>query len=272
MVCLIHSTLILSLFLYYLLYTPSIKKDDWDFPAVIALHSPPCPIGNSDPKIKVDKKWVYISRDTAMKFGSIQLLCAYLQTQDADPSKCFSEDMRDHLVLHNVLVMQCILEYLVVHLHYYQMGANVIAKDFMADFDVIVERHTKLILEFPFAISRYMTRRSSRETTFTREKKFRERLRCIVTANMSEAEMITKAVEALMFQGDKRRDFSKQESMLKRSACGIGLCNNIHERIKSAMVSENREWVKNNAEENTNTFRASESTFLDTFEDDDWSN
>jgi hypothetical protein len=151
------------------------------------------------------------------------------------------------------------------------MGANVIVKDIMAHFNVIDGQYTKLILKFPFAISRYMTKRLSNEPSFSKDSHFRDTLRCIAAANMNEEEIIAKAVKALIFRGDKRRQLSDQKRLLKGSASGIGLCNSIHEGIKSEMVSNYREWAKKKTKEKTNALIASEGTFLDKFADDDWS-
>mmetsp|Transcript_27434 Transcript_27434/g.46613 ORF Transcript_27434/g.46613 Transcript_27434/m.46613 type:complete len:264 (-) Transcript_27434:26-817(-) len=226
----------------------SYKEGRWAYPALIILHGPPCPIMNSDLKVEVDRKWINTSRKTSVAMTALDEFAKMLRTPDAN--QLFSGDLNDYLVLGNILVMQCMIEYLVVHLHYYRYGTSVIAKDLRVDFDVLCPEHTGLILK---GTPRLCSNKPDQKRDYHVHTKLRNALS---QTKKSEQERIDNCVEILRklspdytTEEDKERRLREQKQHLKRAVGKIGLDHRIRKQILNAWKLKLKERIQDLTEE-----------------------
>eukprot|EP00985_Skeletonema_marinoi_P023313 scaffold15450_cov66-Skeletonema_marinoi.AAC.1 len=210
---------------------------------------------NSDPKVAVDEKWVNISRKRAFGMAFLGEFSKFIRKTNAQ--KQFSNDMSEYDILGNIVIMQSLIEYLVVHLHYYRYGASVMAKDFRVPFDVFCQDHTSLILSYPGCLSksslfeRYVAKR--RPTSLQKKDKLlRDRLRCCLSLNQEDQiKIAADMVREYRTEGKARtlRTETNQDEILENAHSKIGIEEVIFSDIKSSLekLEDNR---KTNLHEN----------------------
>mmetsp|Transcript_14177 Transcript_14177/g.28929 ORF Transcript_14177/g.28929 Transcript_14177/m.28929 type:complete len:711 (+) Transcript_14177:74-2206(+) len=226
----------------------SYKEGHWAYPALIILHGPPCPIMNSDPKVEVDRKWINTSRKTSVAMTALDEFAKMLRTPDAN--QLFSKDFNDYLVLGNILVMQCMIEYLVVNLHLHRMAASVIAKDLRVNYNVLCQEHTGLILK---GTPRLCGKKPGQKRDFRVHTKLRNALS---QTKKSEQERINNCVEILRkllpdytTEEDKERRLRAQKQQLRRAVGKIGLDDRIRKQILNAWKLKLKERIQDLTEE-----------------------
>eukprot|EP00984_Skeletonema_dohrnii_P008019 scaffold2944_cov155-Skeletonema_dohrnii-CCMP3373.AAC.36 len=225
----------------------SYKEREWEYPAIILHHDPPCPIMNSDPKEKVDRKWINTSRKTSVAITALDEFAKFLINADA---RSFSEDLKDYPILGNITVMQCMIEYLVVHLHYYRYGTSVIAKDLRVDFDVLRPEHTGLLMSDTPRLTKF-------EPSSQKDRQIGDKLRCILSKG--GADQIDSAAKLIHNNDGKRRSHSKQVKMLQNFSKQIGLDNELFKEIKTTLDQWEESRVEKEAENKKQVAQATES-------------
>ena len=233
------------------------------------LHRPPCPIMNSDPKVPVDKQWIEKSHNRSVDMAALDEWANWLKTADA-PNK-FSKSMSDYKVLGNIPMMQCMIEYLVVHLHYYRMGASVIAKDMRVgvDLDVLRKPYTmKIYEEIPSL--------NVEEPAQEADHNIGDKLRCLLSRmdimSTVDDDKILRAAELIEKHQapdllGKVRKFSDQVRLLESIHESSGLVQEVYDQIKDVLEQWKRERIENAAKTQTAHYGSMEDQYAEGVED-----
>lgn len=220
------------------------------------LHGPPCPIMNSDPKVPVDKQWIEKSHNRSVDMAALDEWTNWLKTAGAP--KSFSKSMSDYKILGNIPMLQCMIEYLVVHLHYYRMGVSVIAKDMRVgvDFDVLRKPHTMKIYE---EIPSLNVKEPAEEADYNAGDKLRCLLSRMDIMSTVDDDKILRAAELIdKHQAPdllgKVRKFSDQVRLLESIRESSGLVQEVHDQIKDILDQWKRKRVENEAKTQTDHY------------------
>ena len=229
------------------------------------LHGPPCPIMNSDPKVPVDKQWIEKSHNRSVDMAALDEWTNWLKTAGAP--KSFSKSMSDYKILGNIPMLQCMIEYLVKHLHYYRMGTSVIAKDMRVgvDLDVLCKQNTMKIYE---EIPSLNVEEPAQEADYN----VGDKLRCLLSRMdimstvdddkiLSAAELIDKH-QAPKLLG-KVRKFSFQVELLESIRESSGLVQEVYDQIKNVL----EQWKRERFSTQTAHYGSMEDQYAESMED-----
>ena len=216
---------------------------------------------NSNPKVPVNKEWVNKSRKSSRGTTALDEFAKFLREPRA--KELFSEDMNHYFVLGNILVMQCMIEYLVVDMHLYRFATSVIAKDFRVKYNVLCDEHTGLMLKGT-------PRLTKDEPNSKQDHHIPTKLRnALSQPKKSEQERINNCTEILRKQlpdveteEEKERTEENQNSNLRRALGEIGL----HDRIKTGILDVWKRKSEKKMEKNTADIQTEEKQKKDDFE------